>query len=501
LQNATKISGITQMTDKLSHFLRIAHATCIAFTGGGGKTSALFMAAREMAPALVTTSTHLAARQVSNADRHILWTPGEPLPEIEMSGVTLITGPFREDIARVTAPTLEQLQLLKEFAGYHDLPLLIEADGSRQKPLKAPAAHEPAIPPFADVVIVTAGMRGLDKPLTEQFIHRPEIFGPLAGLEPGQPVSAEAVTRVLTHPDGGLKNIPLGAWRVVLLNQADTPELQSRAGNMAHDLLKIYDAVAVASIQRGEIHAVYENIAGVVLAAGEASRFGSPKQLLDYHGQPFVRKVAQTALEAGLWPVVVVTGAYAEQVEAALAGLDVVIARNENWKDGQAGSVRAGIETLNQLPSPAFSGKAPEQQPHFQKPKMGEGANAAPLPQNSPNLGILGEAGRGLNVGGAIFLLADQPQVTPHVIRALVERHGQGLPSIVAPLAADRRANPVLFDRETFAEMHKLTGDSGGRALFTKFKVEYVTWHDESLLFDVDTEADYRKLLDWGVKE
>ncbi len=480
------------MTNPLSHSLRLTKSQTIAFTGGGGKTSALFMAARELAPALVTTSTHLAARQVSNADRHILWTPGEPLPEIEMSGVTLITGPFREDIARVTAPTLEQLQLLKEFAGYHDLPLLIEADGSRQKPLKAPAAHEPAIPPFADVVIVTAGMRGLDRPLNENFIHRPEIFGALSGLRPEQPVSAEAVTRVLTNPEGGLKNIPPRARKVVLLNQADTPELQSRAGNMAHNLLKVYDAVAVASVQRGEIHAVYENIAGVVLAAGEASRFGRPKQLLDYHGQPFVRKVAQTALEAGLWPVVVVTGAYAGQIEAALAGLDVVIARNDQWKDGQAGSVIKAVGVLSeQKPPPGLPqnrGILGEERsigplPHFSGLKMGEGG------------------GWGLSVGGAVFLLADQPQVTAHIIRALVERHGQGLPSIVAPLAADRRANPVLFDRDTFAEMLTLTGDTGGRALFTRFKVEYVPWHDESLLLDVDTEADYRKLLDWGVKE
>ncbi len=451
----------------LSRALRLARTSAVAFVGGGGKTSAVFLAAREMAPALVTTSTHLAARQAEKADRHITWNPGEPLPDFQSalkSRVTLITGPRREDIARLTAPTSEQLEQIRVLAKIHGLPLFIEADGSRQKPLKAPAEHEPAIPPFAQEVVVTAGMRGLGRPLDENFIHRPEIFGALSGLQMGETVSVEAVIRVLTHPQGGLKNIPAGARRVVLLNQADTVDLQSRAGGMAAGLLNVFDAVIVASAQREEIHAVYENIAAIVLAAGEAARYGKPKQLLDFHGEPFVRKAAKTALAAGLWPVVVVTGAYAEPVEAAVRDLPVQIARNERWREGQASSVRAGLKrVLN--PSPDAAGVR----------------------------GIWGRA-----MGGAIFLLVDQPQVTVHVLDALKSRHAKGLFPIVAPLAADRRANPVLFDRDTFPELMKLEGDVGGRAVMRQFAVEYVPWHDESLLFDVDDEEDYRKMMMWG---
>lgn len=440
---------------KLSQALRLEKNVSIAFVGGGGKTSALFMAARELAPALVTTSTHLAARQAEKADRHILWNPGEPLPEVETalgSGVTLITGPHREDIARISAPTEEQFQQIRSLADSHGMPLLIEADGSRQKPIKAPAGHEPAIPPFVDLVVVTAGMRGLGRTLGEDFVHRPEIFGALSGLQAGEMVSAEALVRVLTHPDGGLKNIPAGARKVVLLNQADSDELQSRAGAMAPALLKSYDAVIVASVQREEIHAVYEKIAGVVLAAGASSRYGQPKQLLDYHGEPFVRRVAKTALAAGLSPVVIVTGANAEAVEAAVRDLPVILARNEQWQDGQSASVKAGLSQC-------------------------------------------------ADSGGAVFLLVDQPQVTVHVLQALASRHALGLPPVIVPLVADRRGNPVLFDRAVFADFQALEGDVGGRAIFRNYPVEYIPWHDESLLFDVDNEADYRKLLAWGVDE
>jgi molybdenum cofactor cytidylyltransferase len=87
------------------------------------------------------------------------------------------------------------------------------------------------------------------------------------------------------------------------------------------------------------------------------------------------------------------------------------------------------------------------------------------------------------------------------VIDALKSRHAQGFFPITLPLIADRRGNPVLFDRATFGDLLKLAGDVGGRALFRHYPLEYIPWHDESLLFDVDNEDDYRKLLAWGVQD
>jgi molybdenum cofactor cytidylyltransferase len=97
--------------------------------------------------------------------------------------------------------------------------------------------------------------------------------------------------------------------------------------------------------------------------------------------------------------------------------------------------------------------------------------------------------------GAAIFLLADQPQVTASVLRALLEKHAQGLYPVVAPLVLDRRANPVLFDRVTFPDLLLLEGDVGGRAIFHKHRVEYLPWHDDRLLLDVDTPEMYQRLI------
>jgi CTP:molybdopterin cytidylyltransferase MocA len=62
-------------------------------------------------------------------------------------------------------------------------------------------------------------------------------------------------------------------------------------------------------------------------------------------------------------------------------------------------------------------------------------------------------------------------------------------------MVMDQRANPVLFDRDTFADLLTLEGDVGGRAIFHKHRVEYLPWHDERLLLDVDTPEMYARLI------
>ena len=192
--------------------------------------------------------------------------------------------------------------------------LLIEADGSRQKALKAPNEREPVIPEFTEAVIVVAGLSGLGKSLNEEYVHRPQLFSTLSGLPLNDSITPNALIRILTHPNGELKDIPPHARRIVFLNQADTPELQSIGGKMSAELLNHFDSIIVGSLQHSHFQ-TFERTAGIILAAGASTRFGQPKQLLDWRGEPFVRVVAQTALEAGLSPVLVVTGANADEVE------------------------------------------------------------------------------------------------------------------------------------------------------------------------------------------
>jgi molybdenum cofactor cytidylyltransferase len=298
-------------------------------------------------------------------------------------------------------------------------------------------------------------------------------------LNIGEPVNGEALVKVLKHINGGLKNIPMHARRTVLINQADTAELQAAAHGLVRPLLSRYDSVVISNLKQETIFAVHERIAGVVLAAGESTRFGKAKQLLDWKGKPFVRAVATTALDAGLWPVIVVTGANAEMVEAVVKDLDVTILRNEDWKSGQGSSIKAGVKTLTQ--PPLSLPQIRYENPYFQS--------------NQLDIVFKGGAQRAEGVGGAIFLLSDQPQLTTSILHALVEKHAEELYPIVAPMVMDRRANPVLFDWDTFTDLIKLEGDVGGRAIFHKYPVEYLPWHDDRLLLDVDTPEMYQRLI------
>jgi molybdenum cofactor cytidylyltransferase len=409
---------------------------------------------------LLAATTHLAIDQIALADHHFTLL-GEAdlngLPDDLPAGVLLFTGPAGDDgrTAGLAEPVMEHLRLL---ADRHNLPLLVEADGSRRRPLKAPAAHEPAIPGWVRTVVVVAGLSALDQPLNAEWIHRPELFAPLAGLALDSPVTPDGLVRVLVHPQGGLKGIPPPARRVALLNQANTPELQAVAHRFAPLLLKDYAAVVVASLPspgllpdepvHSGVIAVHERVAGVILAAGGAQRMGQPKQVLSWRGQPLVRYAARAALEAGLEPVVVVTGSAADQVKTAVQGLPVRLVYNPHWQAGQSSSVQTGVRAL-----------PPE-------------------------------------TGAAVFLLADQPQTPAQLIAGLVEAHAATLSPLVAPLVQGQRANPVLFDRTTFPDLLALSGDQGGRALFARYPIHWVPWHDPTVLQDIDTPEDYQRLLD-----
>jgi molybdenum cofactor cytidylyltransferase len=452
----------------LAHALRLLrpdpdapyHTLRLALTGGGGKSTVLFQLARQLPPpVLVSASTHLAVSQLAQADRHfVIRSPEEllPLDRQLFEGVVLLTGP--DDGAGHTLGLAENvLEALHHLAGTRAVPLLVEADGSRRLPLKAPAEHEPPIPTFTNLALVVVGLSGVGKPLDRATVHRPERFSALSGLELGAMVDPSAVVQVLLHSQGGLKNIPAQARRMVLLNQADDPEKVRLAGEMAQELLGGYQAVLVASLgsSRPAVHAIYEKTAGIVLAAGGSSRLGTAKQLVEWHGIPLVKHVAGRALAAGLSPVMVVTGAKADQVRAALQGLPVSFVHNPAWESGQASSVQAGVRALS------------------------------------------------AECGAAVFLLSDQPQVPSDLLRALVSAHVASLSCLVAPRVLGQRANPVLFDRSVFQELLLLSGDTGGRSLFSdpqRFPVHWIDWDDPDLLLDVDTDEDYRRLLSMEIK-
>ena len=449
---------------ELAHAFRINSGESLAFSGAGGKTTALFRLARQLEPpVLVTTTTHLSSDQLAQADQTINLDESIDLEDLfsTLAAEVIVLIGNKDGDDRVKGLPEWQLNAVAEIAKRRKITLLIEADGSRQRPLKAPGGHEPVIPSFVDLMVVVAGLSALGKPLTEQWVHRVEQFADLSGLNEGERISTEAITRVLLDPSGGLKGIPIGARKMCLLNQADNPQLQSQANRIARSLIPEFEAVIIASlnqgslgaqgevksIEGGEVIAVHEPIAGVILAAGGSDRMGRAKQLLPWRGEPLIQHVVRIAIKSDLTPVIVVVGDAGEELKSVLAGQQVDLVDNPGWRLGQSSSLQVG---LKKLPP---------------------------------------------NAGAVVFLLADMPHVTCPLIQALMEKHALTLSPVIAPVVDGQRGNPVLFDRKTFTELEKLKGDKGGKGLFSKYPVTWVEWHDSTILNDVDTEEDYQRLL------
>jgi molybdenum cofactor cytidylyltransferase len=239
------------MIPSLRNAFGLSNVPRVAFVGSGGKSTALFHLAREYPPPVIVTATsHLEIFQAKRADHHfyyddLLGRDGK-LP-LDFFGVTLFSGPKNNrSVAGLEAASLRQVLSL---ADEYNAPLLIEADGSRRHPVKAPAEHEPPIPDFVDTVVVTVGLSALGQPCTTEWVHRPKIYADLSGLQLGDKISLQAMERVLCHSSGGLKNIPSHARRVVLLNQADSPQLRELANELAEKLIPTYHAVIIAALQ------------------------------------------------------------------------------------------------------------------------------------------------------------------------------------------------------------------------------------------------------------
>jgi len=438
---------------KLAKALNLSSGDSVAFAGAGGKTSAMIALAIELSPPVVlTTTTHLGVWQADFADFHLVVTkPEDILPGLPKGKkIILVTGPAGDDdrLHGLSGESLEKLQLLCKQSRVN---LLIEADGAKQRPLKAPAHYEPVIPTDVDRVVVLAGLTALGKPMDETVIHRPEKFTEVTGLKENEIINPENLVTLLGSAKGGLKGFPDDSKKVLFLNQADDQVLQSKGGWIARRLLDKYDRVLLGSLENpgtsGEIFSVFSQTAGVILAAGGSERLNAPKQLLDWQGKPFAYHVAQQALEAGLAPLIVVTGAYHDQVVQALAGMPVVIVHNPDWQQGQSTSVKAGLKALP------------------------EGCDSV------------------------MFLLSDQPQISSELIKQLMDCYFQNRKSITSPMVNGQRGNPLLFDQSAFSALAEVEGDRGGRAVINRFEVDWLPWIDRRILLDVDREGDYERLL------
>ncbi len=467
--------------DFISAF-RLSPKSVIALTGGGGKTTLMFRLADELTATglhvVTTMTTHLFVAQMARAPAN-LSLPDEDavLAQLPHSLAThkhvLVVGGTIVEETRIQGVAPDFVDRLAAHPAVDAV--IVEADGSRRRSFKAPAAHEPVIPAGATVVAPVVGLDVLGKPLTAEHVHRPDRVAALTGASLGDPVTPELIAAVLAHSEGGTKGLPLGARLMPVLNKAEDEASLAAARQIARRLLAypIVDSVLIAAAQAADpVGEVWGRVGAVVLAAGQGRRFGALKQLLPWHGVPLVAHVADQALTCpDVDRVIVTVGAGAEQVRAALATRNVTCVPVPDWTAGQSRSVQAGLQAAR------AGGPIPARPTHAEETPL--------LPPGTDDRGA---------ISAAVFLLADQPGVTPQLLSALIRRHRATLAPVVAPRYAGRRGNPVLFDRATFGEFARLSGDIGARPIIQAHadEIAWVDWPTPEITQDIDMAADYR---------
>ena len=241
---------------KLMDALGMKSDEVVALVGGGGKSSAMFRLARETVEAggraITTTTTRIFGAQIARAPAHLAAadaTRERVAAMLARHRNLLVIGPTDPKSGKADGVSPELFRDLR--AWFPDACLLNEADGSRMRPFKAPAKHEPVIPAETTLVVPLVGADIFGKPLDDDHVHRPELISALSGVPLGAPITPAVVAQVLAHPEGGRKGTPASARVVVLINKVESLADRAPAHETAALLLRdpAIHAVVLAAVR------------------------------------------------------------------------------------------------------------------------------------------------------------------------------------------------------------------------------------------------------------
>ncbi|CAA6690680.1 MULTISPECIES: NTP transferase domain-containing protein [unclassified Lentimonas] len=193
-------------------------------------------------------------------------------------------------------------------------------------------------------------------------------------------------------------------------------------------------------------------IGAVILAAGSSSRLGTPKQLVTHNGTNLLEQTIQAVRSASNGPILIVTGAHAERIEATLSSLtqkNIRIHRNTNWESGMGNSLAHGVSALL---------------------------------ENAPHLSAI------------LVSVCDQLHINATHIDTLLDRSTQEPDRIVASKYGDTIGPPVLFPKTYFTDLKNCSGDQGAKAILSRNLNAVVTVDFPNGEVDIDTPDDLKLL-------
>jgi molybdenum cofactor cytidylyltransferase len=233
------LAGGAVVLDRVGAALGCGDRELVAVVGGGGKTTLLFAMARQLAGSVVvTTTTKMHAGQTGGYASLIAPSADELSAALDSQRVVVAWAGVVGGKAAGIDPALAD-----EWFDRTEH-LLVEADGSRMRPFKAPAPHEPVIPSRSTLVLSVMGADALGRVIEDQC-HRPLRVAALAGCSSYERLTPERAARVLSHPDGGAKGVPPSARHVVVVTKVDAVN-----ADLVDELRVALGAVPIVAVAR-----------------------------------------------------------------------------------------------------------------------------------------------------------------------------------------------------------------------------------------------------------
>jgi len=236
------------------HLISIDKKHLISIVGAGGKTTLLYRISKELGKydkrILLSTTTHIFVPPKGIYDDIYINSDGKALlkyaESIRKNGIYVLGTQITEEgkIKGIDISLADELFNLQIF----DF-IIMEADGSKRKPIKAPAEWEPVVPKQTTMTIGVIGLDSIGMIANEKNVHRLDEFCSITNCSPGDEINEVMIAKLIDHPQGLFKKTPAYAKKIVLLNKADNVNLAEK-GKAIGDMVMADDVmIIIASLK------------------------------------------------------------------------------------------------------------------------------------------------------------------------------------------------------------------------------------------------------------
>lgn len=433
----------------------------ISLVEAGGKTSFMYALARELISlqrkVLITTTTHLKKPTEKTYELMILENcPKKAAAKINQifdTSNTVLWADKEVSDGKICGLPAESINIVADMNIADNI--LIEADGAKGLPIKAPTSHEPVIPTKTTIVVGVIGIDALGCRIDNNTVHRPEILSKIVQKPIGGIIDEIVIQKLICSPYGLFKGATEQMKKIVVINKVDNSTILGPAIRLAEsikntnniDILHIILTSFNCKTPRIRVIFIMEEsskdgikIWGIILAAGEGKRAGGGKLSRDIQGKPMLQHVVEMATQSSLDGVLLVIGYERNLGEKIAKCTGIKSYYNPDYSLGMSTSLKLGIS------------------------KVPEGISAVAI------------------------ILGDMPYVQRKTLDSIVNLYKTTRSKIIIPVCNGKKGHPVLMSCKYNGEIYNILGDIGAREIIKKHRDEVMHWqtNDLGILRDID---------------